>query len=122
LTAALFGIALRNPLRCKRRCSNSPFCAEQDRRQSTQEQSACGVLREDASCCDSTKNRGVPLVGLEQGRNSLGNTANAVACGAKSGAIRADLPPELARVVNVWPTLHETVKAAMLELLGKATT
>jgi hypothetical protein len=37
--------------------------------------------------------------------------------GAESGALSCDLPPDLARVVDAWAHLPESVKSRIMELV-----
>ena len=59
-----------------------------------------------------------PAVATDCSGKDLGESANQSA--TEFGAVGSDLPPigtELARVLKAWPTLPETIRAAILELI-----
>jgi hypothetical protein len=56
--------------------------------------------------------------GLENTADSSGKTPISETGGAESGAVSAELPPDLAKIVAAWPNLPEPIRRAMLALVG----
>jgi hypothetical protein len=50
---------------------------------------------------------------ISPGENAISKTAD-----AKSDALAAELPPELAKIVAAWPSLPEPIRRAMLALIA----
>ena len=82
------------------------------------------VLQGFASECDVVRAAGVPPQGLEPSdvtsseKKDLRQTPNQRA--AKSAAVGDDLPPldpELAQVIEAWPTLPPAIREAILAML-----
>ena len=64
--------------------------------------------------------RGVGDIGLEQVADCPGKTGICDHDGAESGAPGAQVDPDLAAVVKVWPTLPAAIKAAILAMVQSA--
>jgi hypothetical protein len=64
----------------------------------------------------------VEAAGIELSHESTGKTANSETGGAESGALGAQETlndPDLAAVVDAWPTLPQPIKAGILAMIGK---
>lgn len=59
--------------------------------------------------------------GFEHLTISSENSAIDDLCGAKSGAIAADIPSELQEFIDHWPNLPEALKAGILAMVRSAT-
>ena len=65
----------------------------------------------------------VPPEGLEQSADSLRRVQVSETAGAKSGAVdreNAPIDPELAQVIEAWPTLPPAIREAILAMLRAA--
>ena len=85
------------------------------------------VLQANASGCDHLPDGQVPPAGIEPSdvtsseKTDLRQTPNQRA--AKSAAVGDDLPPldpELAQVIEAWPTLPPAIREAILAMLRAA--
>ena len=81
------------------------------------------VLHGDAANCQKVPEGQAPRVGLEQSENSPRRVQVSETAGAKSGAVdreNATNDPELAQVIEAWPTLPPAIREAVLDMLRAA--
>ena len=109
--------------RCKKRCSNPPFCLARSRKPGWPKTRKPPVLQGDASGCDHLRDGQVPPAGIEQSENSPRRVTKSGTGAAKSAAVGDDLPPitlDLAQVIEAWPTLPPAIREAILVMLRAA--
>jgi len=81
------------------------------------------VLQGDASACDHLRDGQVPPAGIEQSADSPRRVRVSETGGAKSGAVdrkNGPIDPELAQVIEAWPTLPPAIREAILARLRAA--
>ena len=81
------------------------------------------VLQGNASGYDHLRDGQVPPAGIEQKPFSSGRVQVSETAGAKSGAVdreNATNDPELAQVIEAWPTLPPAIREAVLDMLRAA--
>jgi len=81
------------------------------------------VLQGDTRGCDHLQDGQVPPAGIEQKPFSSRLVAKPKTGAAKSAAVGDDLPPidpELASVIEAWPTLPPAIREAILVMLRAA--
>ena len=113
VTADHFSKALQQPAVLPRAGSQSDLAL------STQ----APVLHGDAANCQKVPEGQAPRVGLEQSENSPRRVQVSETAGAKSGAVdreNATNDPELAQVIEAWPTLPPAIREAVLDMLRAA--
>tara|TARA_B100000029_G_scaffold332468_1_gene324675 strand:+ start:195 stop:620 length:426 start_codon:yes stop_codon:yes gene_type:complete len=81
------------------------------------------VLQGNAGGCDHLPDDQVPPAGIELKPYSSGRVAKSKTGAAKSAAVGDDLPPidpELASVIEAWPTLPPAIREVVLAMLRAA--
>ena len=87
----------------------------------------CGTLQQSATGCVSeeewSRGESNPRAESTKPRDNSGIASKANQGGAESGAVdteKAPIDPDLARLIDAWPTLPKVIKAGIVALVNTA--